>query len=655
MPFTQKESPIAIGTVLGDDKLLLTAFAHEAKVSEGFRIIARALSEDKSLDIMSLIRTSATIRINLTDDPESPSIKYLNGVVRRARILEENEYLTEYELELVSWNSMLDLRRECRIFQNMTTQDIISKVFKTAGFNDFQFDLQGSTQTREYCVQYRETHRQFVDRLLEEEGLFYWFKHVDGKHTMVIGNANSKFAECPKSTLHYETRESHGYSEDIRRMDMEKFARTKVETRRDYFFEDPSLDLTSSQTSGETKGSEEVYDYPGLYFAKGQGDQFADILIDTQDSHVTRINFAGSARDLFCGCRVKIADHFNAELNKEVIVLHFAERCSFSGYRSSSQTGGQAPARVSSDSASAIDSIGSALFGRSSSPPATQQSAEPDVFKYEYATSSVPNAAPYRSVRKTPHPQVKGVQTAVVVGPSGEEIYTDKYGRIKVQFHWDREGKKNQDSSCWIRFSTAWAGKNWGMISIPRIGQEVVVDFLEGNPDRPLVIGSVYNAEQMPPYSLPGNMTQSGIKSRSSKGGGGDNFNEIRFEDLKGSEELYIHAEKDMNSIVENDRNTTIQKGNDSLTIEKGDRSTDVQTGGRETKIKKNDKTTVQGNIETKADGSMKEEAGTSYNLKAGTTMTIEAGVQITIKAGSGKIVLDASGVTITGTLVRIN
>lgn len=630
MPFTQNESPIAIGTSLGQDKLLLTSFTHEAEVSGGFKIVARALSEEKNLDIMSLIRTSATIRINLTDDPDAPSMKYLNGVVRRAQILEEDEYLTEYQLELVSWTWLLDLRKECRIFQNMTTQDIISKVFKDAGFNDFQFDLQGSTQTREYCVQYRETHRQFVDRLMEEEGIFYWFKHIDGKHTMIIGNANSKFTECPKATLHYDTTKSHKFSEDIHQMDMEKFARTKIETRRDYFFENPSLDLTSSQTSGETKGSEEIYDYPGLYTAKGQGDHFAGLLVDHQDSHVTRINFRSMARDLFCGCRVKIADHFNSELNKEVIVLRFVEVCSFGGYRSGAGAG---------------------------------MKEGLDVFKYDNTVNSVPNAAPYRPARKTPRPQVKGVQTAVVVGPSGEEIYTDKYGRIKVQFHWDRLGKKDQDSSCWIRFSTAWAGKNWGMISIPRMGQEVVVDFLEGDPDRPLVIGSVYNAEQMPPYGLPGNMTQSGLKSRSSKSGGGDNFNEIRFEDLKGSEELYIHAEKDMNTIVENDRNTTIQKGNDSLTIEKGDRSSDIQTGGRETKVKKNDKLTVNGNIETKADGSIKEEAGTTYDLKAGTNMNIEAGMnmmikagtQITIQAGSGKIVLNAMGVTITGTLVKIN
>lgn len=201
------------------------------------------------------------------------------------------------------------------------------------------------------------------------------------------------------------------------------------------------------------------------------------------------------------------------------------------------------------------------------------------------------------------------------------------------------------------------------MISIPRIGQEVVVDFLEGNPDRPLVVGSVYNADQMPPYTLPANMTQSGIKSRSSKGGGGDNFNEIRFEDKKGSEEIYIHAEKDLNEIIENSRAVSILEGDDSLTIKKGDRSTTIEEGGRTTKIKKDDKIEVEGNSESKTTLSVKEEAGTSHetkagttmNIKAGTMMTIEAGTQIEIKAGSGKIVLNAMGVTITGTLVKIN
>lgn len=627
--YSQNKSPIAIGTALGTDKLLLTSFTYEAAVSEPFSLKIRALSEEKNLDIKSLLRTQATVRLNLTDDPESPSMKYLNGKVIRAAVREEHEHLTEYEVEMVPWFSFLKLHQDCKIFQEKTTQQIVEKVFGDLGYKDFKFDLQGSGDKREYCVQYRETTFDFVSRLLEEEGYWYFFKHEDGKHTMYIGNANSKFPMCSKKTIRYDVSKNQKWEEEVRDVDFERVARSSVITRRDYNFEDPSLDLTSSQSSGTTGGSEEVYDYPGIYLQKSKGDTKADMVIDHLDSQVTRANFKSAARELTCGCRFTLSNHFYSAANTEMIVLKIVEESTFSGYRSGAQDGG-----------------GGA-----------------DVFKYSNSCSVAPNEGTYRPGRKTPSPVVRGVQTAVVVGPSGEEIYTDKYGRIKVQFFWDREGKKNENSSCWIRFSTAWAGKNWGMISIPRIGQEVVVDFLEGNPDRPLVTGNVYNAEQMPPYTLPGNATQSGLKSRSSKQGGADNFNEIRFEDLKGSEEFYMQAEKDMNTLVKNDRNTTIRDGNDSLTIEKGDRSTDVQTGGMTTKVKKDYKLEVQGNIDTEAKQSCKHKAGTSHDteagttmkIKAGTMMTIEAGTQIEIKAGSGKIVLNAMGVTITGTLVKIN
>jgi len=629
--YSQNESPIAIGTALGTDKLLLTEMTHEAGVSQPFSIRIRALSEDKNLNIKSLLRTQATVRINLTDDLEAPTMKYLNGKVIRASVLEESEFLTEYEVEMIPWFSFLKLHQDCRIFQNKTTQEIVEIIFGDLQYTDYSFDLQGSGTPREYCVQYRETTFDFISRLLEEEGYWYYFKHEDGKHIMQISNANSKFPVCTKKTIHYDTTKNTEWEDEILASQYSKIARTSVETRRDYNFENPSLDLTSSLTSGNTGGSEELYDYPGMYLQKSQGDSIVDLLIDHHDSHVTMATIKTGTRALACGNRVTVSDHFHGAVNTEMVILEIRERTSFSGYRSTA---------LNPDSADELQ-----------------------VFKYSNECVVIPNEGDYRPQRKTPIPMVRGIQTAVVVGPSNEEIYTDKYGRIKVQFHWDRLGKKNEDSSCWIRFSTAWAGKNWGMISIPRIGQEVVVDFLEGHPDRPLVIGSVYNAEQMPPYALPGSATQSGIKSRSSKQGGADNYNEIRFEDLKGSEDFVIQAEKDMNTLVKNDRNTTIRDGNDSLTIEKGDRSTDVQTGGMTTKIKKDYKLEVQGNIDEEAKGAIKEkagtthktEAGTTMNIKAGTMMTIEAGTQIEIKAGSGKIVLNAMGVTITGTLVKIN
>ncbi|MCU0229387.1 MAG: type VI secretion system tip protein VgrG, partial [Bryobacterales bacterium] len=416
----------------------------------------------------------------------------------------------------------------------------------------------------------------------------------------------------------------------IQEIRFERAARTSIETRRDYNFEDPSLDLTSSLTAAFTGGKEEYYDYPGMYTQKSQGDALVALMADHQDSHVTRVYFKSLARALACGNRTKVKDHFHDNVNDELYILGFHERCTFAGYRSQSKSQGE----------------------------------DEKSFRYENRCVAGASAdSPYRPPLFTPIPRVRGVQTAVVVGPSGEEIYTDRYGRIKVQFHWDRDGRKDENSSCWIRFSTAWAGKNWGMISIPRIGQEVVVDFLEGHPDRPLVTGSVYNAEQMPPYDLPANATQSGLKSRSSKGGGGDNFNEIRFEDKKGSEDFYMQAEKDMNVLIKNDRNTTIRDGNETLTIKSGNRSTDIQAGGRTTTIKKDDKLTVDANIDTHAKGNISEKAdgnfningGKDVNIEAGMNMKIKAGTQITIEAGSGKIVLNAAGVTVTGTLIKLN
>ncbi len=628
--YSQKNNPIAVGTALGQDKLLLTEFTHEAAVSEPFSIRFRALSEEKNLDIKSLLRTQATIRLNLNDDPDSPSMKHLNGKVIRAAVLEESEFLTEYEVEMVSWFSFLKFHRDCRIFQEKNAQEIIEQIFGDLGYSDFKFDLQGSPKKREYCVQYRESTFDFVSRLLEEEGYWYFFKHEDGKHTMIIGNANAKFPMCSKATLHYDTTKSSKWEEEIREIDFQRAARTSVETRRDYNFENPSLDLTATITASFAGGSEEFYDYPGMYTQKSQGDDIVALMADHQDSHVTRVHFKSVARDLACGNRVKIADHFHSDVNNELYILEFYERCTFAGYRSQSNN----------------------------------RNDEARTFRYENrCTAGASDDSPYRPARKTPIPMVRGVQTAVVVGPSGEEIYTDKYGRIKVQFHWDREGKKDENSSCWIRFSTAWAGKNWGMISIPRIGQEVVVDFLEGHPDRPLVTGSVYNAEQMPPYTLPGSATQSGLKSRSSKGGGSDNFNEIRFEDKKGSEDFYMQAEKDMNVLVKNDRNITIRDGNDTLTVKAGDKSISVEKGGQTTNIKKDNKTVVDANIDTLSKGNSKHEAKGNFDIKggknitidAGMNMTIKAGTQITIQAGSGKIVLNAAGVTITGTLVKIN
>jgi type VI secretion system secreted protein VgrG len=268
---------------------------------------------------------------------------------------------------------------------------------------------------------------------------------------------------------------------------------------------------------------------------------------------------------------------------------------------------------------------------------------------------------PFRPQRLSPKPFVQGPQTAVVVGPAGEEIYPDKYGRVKVQFFWDRLGKKNENSSCWVRVSQPWAGKNWGSVSIPRVGQEVIVEFLEGDPDRPIITGRVYNDDQMPPYTLPDNMTRTTFMSRSTKGGGSSNYNELRFEDKKGDEQIFLNAEKDMDHRVENDSREFV--GKDRSLIVKGDQKEKVEgaqhaevTGSRNEKVGQSMSLQVGQSLNEKTGMKFAHDAGQEIHLKAGMNVVIEAGLELTIKASGGFINIGPAGIAISGTpLVLIN
>ncbi|RMF88342.1 MAG: type VI secretion system tip protein VgrG, partial [Nitrospinota bacterium] len=303
---------------------------------------------------------------------------------------------------------------------------------------------------------------------------------------------------------------------------------------------------------------------------------------------------------------------------------------------------------------------------------------------YYNSFTCIPEAIPFRPPRVTPKPVVQGLQSAVVVGKKGEEIWTDKYGRVRVQFHWDRKGKRDEQSTCWVRVAQPWAGKQWGAIFLPRIGQEVVVAFLEGDPDQPLVVGSVYNAENMPPYELPANQTQSGIKTRSSKGGGASNFNELRFEDKKGSEHIYFHAEKDFLRLVENDdklavghdqtiviknnRTETVKEGDETVTIEQGNRTVSIDTGNETLQVKQGDRLVSvdmgndthqikQGNRDVQIDmgnDTLTIKMGnqtTKLNLGKSST---EAMQSIELKVGTNSIKIDQTGITLKGLMIKI-
>jgi len=409
---------------------------------------------------------------------------------------------------------------------------------------------------------------------------------------------------------------------------------------KDFNFETPSNSLLSMIESKFKNGDNsqfELYDYPGEFEERAEADDWVKLRIEEEETPHTVVSGESDCRSLVSGFSFDLEGHERDDQN-----------CSY---------------------------VLTSVFHRAVEPdfhPGVRGSSA----NYTNTFTCIPASVPFRPPRLTPRPLVQGTQTAIVVGPAGEEIYPDKYGRVKVQFHWDRLGKKDENSSCWVRVSQPWAGKNWGAINIPRIGQEVIVEFLEGDPDRPIIIGRVYNDDQMPPYTLPDNMTRTTFLSRSSKGGGSSNFNELRFEDKKGSEQIFLNAEKDMDHRVEKDSREFI--GNDRHLIVKNDQKEKVEgeqhiqivkdrnekvggdaslevSGNQNDKVGQNMSLQVGQNLQEKSGQNYAHEAGMEIHLKAGMNVVIEAGMQLTIRASGGFINIGPAGVAISGTLVLIN
>jgi type VI secretion system secreted protein VgrG len=524
--YTQDQRPFKVESTLGEDVLLLEAFAGEEGVSAPFSYALDLLSEDDSIDATGLLRSPLTVTVKLADGGERP----IHGLVRRfvQSGQTENGELTSYQAEIVPWLWFLSQTTDCRIFQNLTVLEIVEQVFKSQGYSDFELRCVKSYAPREYCVQYRESHLNFVSRLLEEEGIFYFFEHSASKHVLVLADDASAVKPCPgQSSVRAAPMAEPWQQEDVvTGLLREHNAYVGTVTLRDYDHLQPGLQL---ETSVAGEGSGEVYDYPGRYVTLDEGERVARLLLEEREAWREVVRGTSTCRAFRSGYSFELSDHYRDDVNQEYQLIELRHSARAGDYKS--------------------------------------WDTAPCDYRNEFV--AIPSSVPFRPPRRARKPVVRGSQTAVVVGKSGEEIWVDAHGRVKVQFFWDRDGKRDENSSCWVRISSTWAGKNWGFISIPRIGQEVVVDFLEGDPDRPLITGSVYNAEQAPPYDLPGSQTQSGLKSRSSKGGGPDNCNEIRMEDAKGSELLFIQAEKDEQTNVKNDRSKTIghdeqsQIGND--------------------------------------------------------------------------------------------
>ncbi len=616
--YTQDARMIRVHTPLGKDALLLQSFSGQEGVSELFRFDLKMHSLNRSVAFDAVVGKGATVEVVLDGGKQ----RFINGVVSSFSQAGASGGLAHYHATIVPWLWLLTRTSDCRIFQQMSVPDIIEKLFGERNFKDYSLRLHGSFHPRDYCVQYRETTFNFVSRLMQEEGIFYFFEHAKDKHTLVLANSPNEFKPCPNQTsARYESALGVGGNEDvITEWNVGQEVRPGKYTSNDFNFETPLLDLTA-QVTGKDEREYEIYDYPGEYLTKDEGEQLVGVRMQEEDAPRLVAAGTGTLRALTPGYRFDLKEHYRRDYNKAYAVLtvyHTVEHGM--NFRSGGDTSSE--------------------------------------FAYVNHFRCVPHPTPYRPPRTAPVPVVHGTQTAIVVGPAGEEIYTDKYGRVKVQFHWDREGKYDEKSSCWVRVAQNWAGKRWGAVFIPRVGQEVIVDFIEGDPDRPIITGRVYNAASMPPYALPGEKTKSTIKSNSSKGGGG--FNELRFEDKKGSEQIFIHAERDKHVRVKHDRLEWV--GNDSHLVVKHDQLESVD-GNKHLTVKGDQNEKVGGgyslkvgmDTQTKTGMKYAVDAGQEVHLKAGMNVVIEAGMSITLKAGGGFIVVGPAGVTISGNPVLIN
>ncbi|SIO61747.1 type VI secretion system secreted protein VgrG [Singulisphaera sp. GP187] len=652
--YLQADRIMTVTTPLKKDALLMAGFSGHESISQLFEYrLELFATNDEPIPFEMLLGQKAIVRLALEGNKQ----RFFSGICNRVSQGARDNTFTAYHLDVVPQFWFLTKRAQSRIFQQVSVPQILQQVL--AGL-DVSYDLRGTYQPRDYCVQYRETDYNFACRLMEEEGIFFFFKHSANGHTLVVTDVSQA---CPE--LAGKARMTLGRSEEEVSGEELVLSWEKTQELRsgryllwDHSFELPHKHLEADKQIADSvmagqvshklrignNDKLELYDYPGEYAQRfdginpSGGDRAGDLQKIFDDNKRTveirmqeeaaaslSIQGEGTCRSFATGHTVLLDNHFNANGKYLITGIRHMARQSYN-FRSSNE------------------------------------SAE---FSYRNSFTCMPFDLPYRPARKTPKPAVQGTQTAVVVGPAGEEIFTDKYGRVKVQFHWDRQGKNDNNSSCWIRVGTPWAGKNWGMIHIPRIGQEVIVDFQEGDPDQPIIIGSVYNAAMMPPYDLPANKTQSGVKTRSSLRGSEANFNELRFEDKKGEEDVYFHAEKDFHRVVERDDDLKVHR-DQTVTIDRD----------RTEQVKRNEKVTVDNNRDV-----IVSQGNDTHNVKMGNravkidmgndALTIKMGNQTTkldlgksetqalqsieLKVGQSSIKIDQTGVQIKGMMIDIN
>jgi type VI secretion system secreted protein VgrG len=637
MPILQAERRIAVSSPLGEDVLLFRAMRASESLGRLSTFDLDLLSEDHEIKLEDVLGQNLTVRLDM---PQEGATRFFNGFASQFCYAGWSGDFARYRATLKPWPWFLTRTADNRIFQEKTVPDIIEQVFGDQGFTDFELRLNGSYRTWEYCVQYRETDFNFVSRLMEQEGIYYYFLHEDGKHWMVLADAPSAhepvagYEEVP-----YFPPEEGGQRErdHISEWSVRQEVQPGAYTLRDFDFEksDTDLEVRLSKPFEHAQAEHEVYDYPGEYVTRGEGEDYVEVRLEELHSQHELAEGEGDVAGLAAGGLFKLTGYPREDQNREYLLVACTVELRSDAYVSEGAAKGETLCHCQ--------------------------------------FTAMDGQRPFRASRKTPKPVVQGPQTAIVVGKAGEEIWTDKHGRVKVQFHWDREGKLDENSSCWIRVSYPWAGKGWGGIHIPRIAQEVIVDFLEGDPDRPIITGRVYNDYNKPPYGLPDGAVISGLKSETHKGGG---YNEISVDDTAGNEKVTIHGQYNMDTTVENDQTLTVHN-NRTDTIDVDDSET---VGSNQTLDVGSDQTVNIGSNQTTSVGSARSvsvgtnqdhsiganlsmSSGANTEISAGANIDVSAGGVITLSSGGSSVEITPGGinissagpVTITGAVVKVN
>ena len=517
-------------TPLGEDQLLFRSMHGTEGLSQLFEFEVDLLSPSVSLDMKSVLGKPLSLEIQTAGEP-----RFLNGQIVRFTMVGKEGGSSRYVLYRATvrpWLWYLTRTSDCKIFQNKSVVDILEEVFADYHFS-FEKKLSGTYRQWEYCVQYQETDFAFVSRLMEHEGIYYYFKHEKGEHTLVLADdigAHDTLPGYPKISYLAADRNPDPFQEVIDQWQVTEEIRPGTYVVDDYDFKKSKADLMGmrSQPRGNPHDTYEIYEWLGGFSEAEQGEHYSRIRLEEAQSQAERDVGHASVRGMAPGYRFTMQNCPRQDDNREYLIVSVSYALREGGYESGA--------------------------------------AESN---YSFSFAVQPTSYAFRAPRLTPMPRTNGPQTATVVGKAGQEYWVDQYGRVKVQFRWDRYGKSDENSSCWVRVSSAWAGSNYGAVNHPRKGQEVIVDFIGGHPDRPIIIGRVYNSDQMPPLELPAKVTVSGFVSRSQDGTPA-NANEFILDDAPGCELVRIHAEKDFELDVEADERDTIA-GDRTTVIEGAD------------------------------------------------------------------------------------